>query len=155
MDGKPLATVDDLQARLAFEMTPEERREATGALTDLSDLARTYGSSAWASEASTPESVRNLILRAAARYMKNYEGYVQSRAGDETLIWSDQKGNAGAAYFTSDEKAALRGTAGLGSLYTAPMVAWGTAYADHDLGDIFVPTTTGYVFPWRRRGDVI
>jgi len=37
----------------------------------------------------TRSLVRTLVLRCAARYMRNPDGYVTSRAGDETLTWSD------------------------------------------------------------------
>lgn len=98
-----LATADELADRLAFVMDPDELREAEGALIDLSDEARHYGSSRWISVATTPDSVINLILRAASRHMKNYEGYTVSRAGDESVSWGDKGVQAGSAHFTPEE----------------------------------------------------
>lgn len=102
-----LATTDELADRLPFTMDPDELREAEGALIDLSDEARHYGSSRWLSIETTPEPVINLILRAATRHMKNYEGYIQSRAGDEAVTFTDKGINAGSAHFTPDEQARL------------------------------------------------
>lgn len=103
-----LVTTDELGARLPFAMDADELREATGALEDLSFDAQALGNAAWATPEATPQSVKNLILRAAARHMKNYEGYTVSRAGDETVQWSDKGESAGTATFTDDEKRLLR-----------------------------------------------
>lgn len=127
IEGHPLATVEELQSRLAYTMTEDDKREAAGALESLSDDARSYGRSSWTEEANTPGSVKRLVLKAAARYMKNYEGYVQSRAGDETLGWTDLGEAAGSPYFTDEERAALGSFSGASALYTAPVVAWGTS----------------------------
>ena len=81
----------------------DERREAEGALADLSWDAQSIGSAKWTTPVNTPQSVKNLIVRAAARHMKNYEGYTQSRAGDETVQWAEQD-TPGTATFTRDEK---------------------------------------------------
>ena len=102
-----LATTDELAERLPFVMDPDELREAEGALIDLSDEARHYGSSRWISVETTPESVINLVLRAATRHMKNYEGYTNSRAGDESVSFTDRGVTAGSAHFTPDEQARL------------------------------------------------
>ena len=102
-----LATTDELADRLPFTMDPDELREAEGALIDLSDEARHYGSSRWLTVETTPESVVNLVLRAATRHMKNYEGYTNSRAGDESVSFTDRGVSAGSAHFTPDEQARL------------------------------------------------
>lgn len=104
----PLATTDQLAERLPFVMSPEELREAEGALIDLSDDARRLGNRNWLDAASAPEQVVNLVLRAAKRHMKNYEGYVQSRAGDETVVFSDRGESMGDASFTDGEARILR-----------------------------------------------
>lgn len=156
-DPEPLATVEELQARLSFEMEPSEEREAAGAILDLSDEARTYGRSSWLTPSTTPAAVRNLVLKAAARHMKNYEGYIQSRAGDETIIWTDRRDNAGSAYFTEAEVASLVRMAGGSSITTVPFYAWGNGsavpgYRDgHGQfieGDFWVQTESGTLMPW-------
>lgn len=99
-----LATVEELAEHLPFVMDPDEEREAAGALIDLSDEARHYGSSRWLDPATTPQAVINLVLRAARRHMKNYDGYIESRAGDESVRWSDKGVEfAGSAHFTPAE----------------------------------------------------
>lgn len=120
-----LATLGELAERLPFEMDDDDEREAQGALEDLSEDARIIGSQAWVDAATTPHSVKNLVLRAATRHMKNYEGYTMSRAGDETVQWTDRGESSGTATFTSDEKNALRSLSGRVSIGTAPIVAWG------------------------------
>ena len=102
-----LVSLDDLSARLPFVMDEDEIREANGALADLSFDAQTIGSANWTTPLDTPQSVKNLIVRAAARHMKNYEGYTMSRAGDETVQWQDHD-VAGQATFTKDEKSMLK-----------------------------------------------
>ncbi|MFG2147351.1 hypothetical protein ACGFRG_24670 [Streptomyces sp. NPDC048696] len=104
------ATLDDLKARLDWDLDADELRIATGALEDASTLAAAYGRN-WP-EAVAPRLVRTLVLKAASRYMTNPNGYTQSRAGDETLAWSDVGHDAGTVYFTTEEKRLLEGLAG-------------------------------------------
>ena len=135
-----LATTEELAERLPFTMDPDELREAEGALIDLSDEARHYGSSRWIDIGTTPESVINLILRAATRHMKNYEGYTNSRAGDESVSWSDKGVSSGSAHFTPDEQARLGELGGYRrtSFYTVNMYAYSNRKAGTTDG--FVPT---------------
>lgn len=126
MVDEELATVEELAERLPFEMDADDEREAQGALEDLSDAARRYGRGAW-TKLNTPGAVKRLVLKAAVRHMKNYDGYVSSRAGDEAVTWTDRGDNSGSAYFTTEEIQALRTIAGVGSgLYTA-QAGWGTS----------------------------
>ena len=101
-----LASLDDLLARLDWELDEVEQRVAAAALEDLSDDARNYGISTW-TPITAPRTVRTMVLRAAVRYMRNPDGYVQSRAGDEIVGWAPRK-DVGAAQFTEDEKDELR-----------------------------------------------
>lgn len=101
-----LVELSELTPRLPFTLTSDEEREATGALEDLSFDATGIGNAAWTA-AKVPQAVKNLILRAAARHMKNYEGYTASRAGDEAVQWAEQD-TPGQATFTADEKQMLR-----------------------------------------------
>ncbi|WJN62790.1 head-tail joining protein 1 [Streptomyces phage phiScoe2] len=134
------ATLDDLKARLDWELDADEARIAGGALEDASDLAAHYGR-AWPEDAA-PRLVRTLVLKAAQRYMKNPEGYTQSRAGDETLAWNDAAGeNAGTVYFSDEEIKLLRSLAGKQpGIYSVPLTAYktktsgGTGYSPVDYG---------------------
>jgi hypothetical protein len=147
-----LATLPELQARLDWELDPGEQNVATGALEDLSDDARFYGSSRWDST-NAPRQVKSLVLRAAARFMRNPDGFVQSRAGDETIVWSDKGEDAGTAHFTDREEKILSSIAGRGTgLVSVNVVAYGpttkrtTRYIDpisRDVGGdaaIYVPS---------------
>lgn len=151
MDGVALASVDDLKSRLAFDLTPEEEREALGALTDLSDEARAHGRASWLTPDTTPQSVKNLILRAASRHMKNYEGFVMSRAGDEYLQWSDLKEKAGAAYFTDAEVTALKRMSGQSRLHSVGLFAWTQRESVEE--DILVRTESGSTIPFWAADD--
>ena len=102
------ASMEDLLARLDWELGPEELRIAESALEDLSDDARFYGNANW-TPVSAPRVVRTRVLRAAVRYLRNPDGYIQSRAGDEIVGWAPRK-NTGAE-FTQDEIAELKDAA--------------------------------------------
>lgn len=161
-----LATLPELQARLDWDLDPGEQNVATGALEDLSDDARFYGSSRWDST-TAPRQVKSLVLRAAARHMRNPDGFVQSRAGDETIIWSDGGEDSGTAHFTEREEKILASLAGRGTgLTSVQVVAWGpttrrkTRYLDpisRDVGPedtIFVPSDAK-LFPLQVEGEIV
>lgn len=103
------ATPSELQARLDFDLVDNELGEdltaiAQSALDDLSEDARSYGSTAWVDNASAPAIVKSIVLRAATRYVKNLEGATTSRAADETIGWEgDKHGMAGSPYFSDRE----------------------------------------------------
>ncbi|QDP44214.1 head-tail adaptor Ad1 [Streptomyces phage Celia] len=120
------ATLDDLKGRLDWTLDEDEERIAASSLEDASDLAAAYGRD-WP-EGSAPRLVRTLVLKAAARYMKNPDGYTQSRAGDETLAWGDAAGtDAGTVYFTDEEKKLLSELGGRRpGLSSVEVNAWGT-----------------------------
>ena len=141
-----LASLTDLAARLPFVMDEDEEREAEGALSDLSVDAQSIGSAGWTLPANTPQAVKNLILRAAARHMKNYEGYIASRAGDEAVQWAEQD-VAGQATFTDDEKKMLRQMGGrLPFIGGVSVVGYGTANRSrYPTG--YVAVTNGSPFP--------
>ncbi|MFC4089351.1 hypothetical protein [Micromonospora sp. GCM10011541] len=119
------ATLDELKNRLDWTLDADEERIAESALEDASDLACHYGK-VW-EPATAPRMVRTLVLRACKRYMDNPQGYTQSRAGDETIGWSDATGrDAGTVHFTKDEQGMLRALAGgKPGIYSAPISAWG------------------------------
>lgn len=124
----PLVSVPELAARVPFVMTDDEVREAEMALESLSDDARYYGKASWIDANSAPQQIKNLVLRAAARHMKNYEGYVQSRAGDEGLMWTDRGEEAGSAYFTKSEVRILQSYSGNrnSGFHSSDSFAWST-----------------------------
>lgn len=139
-----LVSIDDLISRLPFTMDADETREANGALEDLSFDAQSIGSARWTTAANTPQSVQNLILRAAARHMKNYEGYTVSRAGDETVQWAESE-TPGTATFTAEEKRMLAQMGGRGSFIgTVNVIAYQSANRPI-VGT--VPTEQGDDFP--------
>lgn len=142
-----LVTLDDLAARLVFDMDADEQREAEGALEDLTFDAQAYGSAAWTTPENTPQAVKNLILRAAARHMKNYEGYTMSRAGDETTQWTDRGESAGTATFTDDEKKMLARMGGnLPGFGSIGVTAWGASDRSR-VGFVPVSYPGGKTFP--------
>ena len=148
-----LVTTTELAERLPFVMDDDELREAEGALEDLSDDARTYGKSIWTEPNNTPAQVKRLILRAAARHMKNYEGYTQSRAGDETVAWTDRGEDAGSATFTRKEIETLRamsGNQGAG-FHTVPVFAHSNQAHTPNVNDL-VRDESGFVLPLYKPG---
>lgn len=128
---EPFATLVELKNRLDWTLDADEERDATSALEDASDFARGYGRD-WIDAHDAPRLVRTLVLKACKRYMKNPEGFTQSRAGDETLMWNDdQSENAGTVYFTEDEQKLIAGLAGIRPvIVSVPMTAWRTEPAD-------------------------
>jgi hypothetical protein len=134
----PFATVTELQERLDWELDEGEIRDAEGALEELSEWACHYGNAKWGTTATPPSLVRSLVLGAAKRYMKHSEGYIQSRAGDETLVWTDRGEEAGSPTFTKAEIASLRRLSKTASFGTIGMVAYGRA--DRQTVQGLVPT---------------
>lgn len=145
------ATLDELKARLDWTLDADEERIAASALEDASDLARMYAGRDWPDAASAPRMVRTLVLKACRRYMNNPSGYVQSRAGDETLGWSDDQGeNAGTVYFTHDEQKLLQEIGGRKpGLISAQVSAWNSRRRPVTAGLVPVaqPTPDSKEFP--------
>lgn len=140
-----LVTITELSARLPFVLNDDETREAEGAIADLAFDAQSTGSAGWTTPENTPQAVKNLILRAAARHMKNYEGYTMSRAGDETVQWQDHD-VAGQATFTKDEKTMLRQMGGRGPFIgSVSIVAYGTKA---NYSTEYAPTSSGSPIPY-------
>ncbi|WP_432482591.1 hypothetical protein [Kineococcus esterisolvens] len=121
---EPFATLDDLQGRLEWDLDPGEQAIARDALEALSEDARFYARRDWPTRAAAPRQVFTLVIRAAARFMRNPDGYTQSRAGDETLAWTDRGENAGSPVFTKSEIAMLHQLGGGSRLQTAEVTAW-------------------------------
>ena len=139
----PLASLDDLKLRLDWELDANEERVATAALEDLSNEARFHGSSTWSQPQTAPSYVRTLVLKAAARYVKNVEGYVQSRAGDESVQWSEIPDIMGTASFTKEEEKKLSQVARPSALTVGQTYAWSNRRASDDLLSRMVPPFGG------------
>lgn len=146
------AEVSDLVDRLDWELDEAEQRIAQAALDDLSDMARHYGRE-WNPE-TAPRMVRTTVLAAAVRYMRNPEGYTQSRAGDETVVWDDdaEVRSMGTAKFSGSEIALLRELGGKArsSLTSAPLVAWGTGRNPRHIPGLVPVRGDGDPFPLYR-----
>ena len=149
------ASLDDLRQRLDFDMDEAQERLALAALDDASEEARQYGRD-WSPE-TVPRLVRTIVLKACVRYLRNPDGYTSSRAGDETLTWSDRGDpNAGALSFTRDEIALLRELAGRSTgLTSASVFAWsprqhrrGSGHVPVDGGGDPFPLFPGEDGPW-------
>jgi hypothetical protein len=122
-----LARLEDLEERIDRELDEREKKLAEAALVDASELARFHGRN-WTAE-NAPGLVVTLVLRACKRYMANPEGFVISRAGDETVTFSDRGdvSSYGIVHFTPDEQRLLAELGGRTStLTTAQISAHGT-----------------------------
>lgn len=133
---EPFATLAELQNRLDWTLSPSEVKNATAALDDASMLVRAYGRN-WINATSAPALAKTLTLGAATRYMRNPDGYTQSRAGDETLAWADQGDNAGALYLSKGEIKLLQRLVRPNGIVSVPLTAWGPMKPQDD--------RTGYV----------
>lgn len=147
---EPLATTEELAERVPFVMDEDELREAERAIEDLSDEARHYGSSAWETSTVTPRQVCRLVIKAAARHMKNYEGFVTSRAGDETVTWSDRREEMGDAVFNREERRRLAELGGSRrTLHTVGVFGYQTRSRAHRPVEGLVPVDDGSAsFPY-------
>lgn len=129
-DPMTLVQISDLVGGSADTLDEDEQREAQLTLDVLSDYARSYGSNGWSTPDNTPRSVKNLILVAARRYMKNWQAFTISRAGDEQVAFTDLGAEMGTPTFTKAEQSTLAKTAGAlrGTLRSVPVVAWHSTY---------------------------
>lgn len=141
----PFASLEELKARLDWELDADEIRIAASSLIDASDEARYYGKD-W-DTTTAPRLVKTLVLKACKRYMDNPKGYTLSRAGDETLGWHDEA-NKGEVHFTDDEKKLLADLAGKskGGLYSVEVKVWNTTLPEAG-GYVPVANSTEKPFP--------
>lgn len=129
-----LATVAELKARCDWTFDADEDRAALGYLEEASDLVRAYGRDSW-DALTAPRMVKNLVIGAVRRFMRNPEGYTQSRAGDETLAWSDIGRDAASIFLTNAEIKLLRSLSGSGGIRSSQVIAWGTT-SQVDIGTV-------------------
>ena len=120
---EPFATLIELQGRLEWTLDADEERAATGVLEDLSAWARHYGRN-W-DALTAPILVKTLVLGAAARFMRNPDKYTTSRAGDETVGWTDRGAEAAAQPFIPSEIVALKALVRPVAFGSVSMTAWG------------------------------
>lgn len=104
----PYPTMDEIVARLEFELEPKLEAAAEGHLQDMIIEAQVLGKR-W-TPAGMPPIVAKCIRAAMIRWLRRPEGYVQSRAGDETLQWGEGDSEAaGAPVFTRAEIDLIQG----------------------------------------------
>ena len=154
------ADLRDLEDLLDFDLTEQAQRAATQKIQAASDMAQHYSGMEWA-ESRAPRIVKSIVLNVVERYMRNPDNYIQSRAGDETLMWDDT-GNRGAFYFTDEEKEILKGLGKRGpaiysvsTSYAAPKKKSNTIWVTVDgqprvaqpSGDPTLPPSDGGWFP--------
>jgi len=148
------ATLEELQERLEWTLDSDEERIAEAALEDASELARSYGRD-WVDAATAPRLIRTLVLKACARFMRNPAGYTQSKAGDESVMWSDRGDTAlGEVYFTKGEQKMIAQLAGrTDGLSSAPITAWKSTITDN--GTVPDGTISGKNFPLYEVGELL
>lgn len=146
---EPLVSLVELMDGLEWELDAGEQKLAIATLEDLSDDARYHGLDSWTDEAHTPEPVRRLIKRVARRFMRNPDGYVTSRAGDEAVSWSDRGERGGTASFNDNEVAMLRGWAGKAGIASVELYH-GSPRSTHNP---YVSVEGGKPFPYYADGD--
>ena len=117
-----LVDIETLKSRLEWTLTPEEEQLATGAIEDASELVRFYGLP-W-TDTNAPPIVKNIVMSAATRFLRNPDGYTQSRAGDESVSWSADA-VSGYVSLAKSEIEILAQISGKGSLDSVELTAWG------------------------------
>lgn len=115
----PFATLTEVEDRLEWDLSEAEKRVAATAIEDLTVEAQSLGQ-AW-SDSNVPPYVKKCVRSAAVRYMKNLEGVIQSRAGDETLIFPEAVADEmGSPHFSKAEiegiVSSALGPAGFGTI---------------------------------------
>lgn len=99
------ADLEEVEDRLDFVLDEAYTKMALAALEDASVMAREYAKVNWP-DYGAPRFVKQMVLNVVARYLRNPDGFVTSRAGDETVTWSDLRG-AATLRFTDEERADL------------------------------------------------
>lgn len=144
-----LATVAELELRMQRPLagTPDEGR-ASAALLDASALVRAELPPA--KLAPVPAAVVTIVCQAAARWLRNPEGFASETAGQYGYRYGDAA--TVGVYLTGDERAVLRrlaGRAGLRSTRT-PYTAGepGRHLDQHHRPVTYLNGASGEPFPW-------
>lgn len=153
------ATVSELQARLEWVLSEKEVGVAEDALEDLTLEAKFYGRLGW-TEAKHPPLVKSIILKAAARFMRNYEAFEESRAGDETVGFMQGSVEPGTPEFTEKEILQIRTLAAAPGFGTINVYTWGVTDKPRDymapMQDKDIPFISGedrrWYESWERDG---
>ena len=115
---EPLATLEELTARLGYRLEGDERVMAEAALADASALVRAYGLP-WPSREKAPAVAVAVTLAAAERRVRNPEGYrAESQGGYSYQLPATAPMGVG---LTDAEIRLLRAEAGAGSVYSVPV----------------------------------
>jgi hypothetical protein len=128
----PLASPEDLEARLGVTLAGADLSRAAAALDDASALIRQEAGEDWVDEAQeellgVPDVVTAICLAAASRAFRNPDGATQTSVGDASVSFSRVGGGA-AVYLTEAEQRAVRKAAGRSSAGSVEIVSpW---YAD-------------------------
>lgn len=116
--AEPLASVEQLTARLGYRLDEAERMMAEAALADASAVVRSYGLP-WPYAATAPAVVVSVVLAVAERRVRNPEGYrAESQGGYQYQLPASAP--TGVA-LTDAEVRLIRAEAGIGGLYSVPV----------------------------------
>ncbi|MFD5392757.1 hypothetical protein ACFWJW_00645 [Streptomyces sp. NPDC127097] len=112
---QPLASVEELTARLGYRLDDEERVMAEAALADISAMVRAYGLP-WPDPATAPAVVVAVVLAVAERRVRNPEGYrAESQGGYQYQMPATAPTGV---ELTPVEVQLIRAQAGIGGLYS-------------------------------------
>ena len=157
---EPLAELEDLEARLEFDLDDDKMRElGRSALEDATVLVREYGLASWTAATAPPIAI-TLTLKAAARFVINPMSLETARGADETNIWGET--NSRGVYLEPDEIELLRQHRKTDNGFQAPRTYnYTKRFADvRPLGTKHYSPVTGYgdgqakFFPDYTEGDV-
>lgn len=113
-DDPKLVSPAEVQDRLPYPVTdPHVERVVTEVIVDASNLARHYGRETWHADL-VPPVVKTEVRNACVRALVLLDGVVQSRAGDESEMYTDLRALTGTVFFTEDQKQTIREAAGGG-----------------------------------------
>lgn len=129
-----LATPEMVEKRLEGDVTDDVRSMIEEYLEDASDQARYYGTN-W-TQANCPEPVKRLVALAVARFIRNPDGFTDSKAADESLGWQQLPDEyVGTVYFTPTEVERLQkmGNPRLPKFGSVQMAAHGTQLIPQDV----------------------
>lgn len=118
----PLATIEDLEARLGREFAAADLARAAAVLDDASALVRDEAGKTWLDDAGdltvVPASIRAVVLRVSERTVRNPGGFSSESAGDYSY---QRTGVEGGVYLTEAERQIIRRAAGRSGLWTQPI----------------------------------
>lgn len=141
----PILSLDELRTRLDWELSPQEEGMALGALDDASNLVRAYGLP-WTDD-NAPATVKSIVAQATIRYLRNPDGYILSRAGDETVEWG-QGASIGSVHLTEAEQRIIRNLTRPAGLYSAPIYAFSSKAAKRKAEGLVPVAGSTHQFPY-------